>query len=191
MQNTKTTETRGINVFRKILETLPSGLTVAVADMSQATINAGTPIGIDTNGLGHIVKVAEAQANATNTATDYRVKKGHNFKVGNHIMAATGAKAQTITAITTTETAYDTLTVGTTIGTAVTAGDAIYEAVAANQSTGSAFKYTALGLIGEDCTIVAGDSNLVSVVVRGSVYTGNCALIGSAVKALLPQIIFA
>lgn len=190
MQNTIETESRGVVAFQTKLEVIPSGRTVAVSELVQTKLLAGTPIGQDSNNLGHIIKCAEMQATATNTATDYKVLKGHNFKVGNHIMAATGAKAQTITAITTTNADYDTLTVGTSIGTEVLAGAHIYEATAANQSTGSAFKYTAMGLVGEDTDLVTGDNNLVSVVVRGTAIESNIPPIGSAIKSLLPLIRF-
>lgn len=194
MQNTKTTETRGVVVFSTKLEVVPGGRTVAVADMVQSTLYAGTPVGVDANGLGHIIKVAELYEAATNSATDYKVKKtgkfAHNFKVGEHICAAEGAKAQTITAITKTETDYDTISVGTSIGTAIAINAHIYQAAAADQSTAGAFLYTPDGLVGEDATMVVGGNNFSSVVVRGSVITGNTPPVGAVVKAKLPLIRF-
>ena len=190
MQNFKTEETRGVVAFETKLEVLPGGRCIAVADLVQETLKAGTPVGVDANGLGHVVKVAEMQATANDSAVDYRVLKGHNFKVGNHICSAEGAKAQTITSITTTESAYDTLSVGTTLGAEVAKGAFLYEANAADQGTGSVLKYTPIGFVGEDVTLVAGDNNLASVVVRGTVIEGNIDPPGTLVKTKLPLIRF-
>lgn len=191
MQNTKTTESRSDVVFQSVLETIPGGRTLAIADLSQTIVYAGTPIGIDSSTkLGHIVKCAEMQATATDTAVDYRVLKGHNFAVGDHICSAEGAKAQTITSITTTETAYDTLTVGTTLGVEVADGAWLYQSASASQSTGSDLKYDPEGLVGEDIDVTSGDNLLVSVVVRGSVVKDNIPTIGTVITAKLPLIRF-
>ena len=190
MQNTKTTESRSDVVFQSVLETIPGGRTLAIADVEQDILYAGTPIGVDSNKLGHIVKCAEMQATASDSATDYKVLKGHNFKVGDHICSAEGAKAQTITAITTTETDYDTLTVGTSLGVEVADGAHLYQSASASQSTGSDLKYDPEGLVGEDIDVTSGDNLLVSVVVRGSVIKDNCPTIGTVITAKLPLIRF-
>ena len=184
MQNTKTTESRSDVVFQSILETRLGGLTLAIADLVEDVVYAGTPIGVDSSTkLGHIVKCARMQATASNSATDYRVEKGHNFKVGDHICSAEGAKAQTITSITTTETAYDTLTVGTSLGVEVADNAHLYQSAAASQSTGSDLKYDPIGLVGEDHDVTSGDNILCSVVLRGSVITDNIPYIGSVITA--------
>jgi len=191
MQNTLTTETRGVIAFQTKLETIPGGRTVAIADVVEDILYAGTPIGVDSSTkLGHIVKCAEMQATASNSDTDYLVLKGHNFKVGDHICAEEGAKAQTITSVTTTETDYDTLTVGTSIGTEVLDGAYLYQSAAASQSTGSDLKYDPEGLIGEDIDMTADDNHLVSVVLRGSVIVDNIPPIGGVITAKLPLIRF-
>lgn len=190
MKNTLTSESRGLVAFATKLETVPGGRTIAVADLVQATLLAGTPVGKDANGLGHVVKVAVVHAEAANDATTIKVKKLHDLKVGNHICSAEGAKAQTITAIDTTNATYDTITIGTTLGVVIAANAHIYEAAAASQETASALKYTPDGLVGEDVTLQAGGSNLASVVVRGSVYDSNIPACGTVVKAKLPLIRF-
>ena len=192
MQNVKTTESRGDVVFQSTLETRPGGLTLAIADLVEDVIYAGTPIGVDSSTkLGHIVKCAEMQATATDSATDYRVIKGHHFKVGDHICSAEGAKAQTILTITTTETDYDTITVGTTLGVEVADGAWLYQSASASQSTGSDLKYDPIGLIGEDHDVTSGDNILCSVVVRGSVIKDNLApAVGTVITAKLPLIRF-
>lgn len=191
MQNTQTTESRSDLAFQTKLETIPGGRTVAIADVVEDILYAGTPIGVDSSTkLGHIVKCAEMQATATDAATDYRVIKGHNFKVGDHICSAEGAKAQTILSITTTETDYDTITVGTTLGVEVAEGAWLYQSASASQSTGSDLKYDPEGLIGEDIDMTASDNHLVSVVVRGSAVKDNIPPIGTVITAKLPLIRF-
>lgn len=190
MQNKKTTETRAYIAFQTKLETIPGGRTVAIADVVEDILYAGTPIGVDSNKLGHIVKCAKMYETASNSATAYKVLKGHNFAVGDHICAEEGAKAQTITSITTTETDYDTLNVGTSIGTEVAEGAYLYQSASASQSTGSDLKYDPEGLIGEDIDMTSGDNHLVSVVVRGTAIKDNIPPIGSVITAKLPLIRF-
>lgn len=66
------------------------------------------------------MKVAVLADDATNSATTYTVKKGHNFKVGDVLMLASGKAAYAITAIATNsgDATKDDLTVGTTLGVA-------------------------------------------------------------------------
>lgn len=143
-------DNRVIRAFTHKLADIPNGITVSAADLTQKVLHEGTPVGKDENGLYHVVKVAVLSADATNTATAYTVKKGHNFKVGDVVMLATGSKAYTITGIATnaSDATSDDLTVDTTLGTAAKAGDAIYNAAKAGAS-GSAFKYEPIALVGE------------------------------------------
>jgi len=184
-------DNRVIHAFTHKLADIPNGVTVAGADLVQAVLAEGTPIGVDTNGLYHVVKVAKLAANATNSATTYTVKKGHNFKVGDVIMLATNGKAYAITAIATNseDTTCDDLTVGTTLGVAATAGDPIYQAAAAGAS-GSAFKYKATALVGESYDVVNGGNIFVNATTIGQVKESNIPFIGAAVKALLTHINF-
>lgn len=190
MQNVKTTETAGLVVFTSILETKPGGGTLAVADLTQDEVLAGTPVGLDSStNLLHVVKCATMQDDATNSATDYKVEKGHNFIVGDIITSGLLKKAYAITAITTTETAYDTITIGTTLGVAVSAGDILIQATAVATGNTSAYKYTPIGLLGEDTDVVSGDNHLVSVVHRGSVINDNCPDTHSDIKTTLAGLI--
>lgn len=186
LQFVKTTETASKTPFVSNIETLPGGVTVAVTDLVQTTVVAGTPVGLDgSSGLYHVVKTAEAQANATNSATDYKVLKGHNFKVGDFLTTGLLKKAFAITAITTTETDYDTITLGTTLGVAVTAGDVLIEATAQATGDTSAYKYTPVGLTGTKFDVVAGANHPCDVVVRGSVIESMIPPISSDIKASL------
>jgi len=190
MQNSQTTETRTVLVFDKKLEDIPGGVTLAIADLAQASVAPGTPVGKDSNGLYHVVKTAKAQANATNSATAIKVLKGHNFKVGDFLTTATGKIAYAISAITTTNADYDTLTVGTTLGVAITAGDILIQAAAEATGDTSTQKYTAIGLTGTYLDVVSGDNHLVDVIVRGTVREAAIVPIHSVIKTSLSHIRF-
>lgn len=131
---------------------------------------AGTPlVFVESTRIATVMHVGIAYANAISSATSYQVKKGSTLKVGDYLATgATGAAAYAITAIDTTNSAYDTLTVGTTIG-AVTAGATLY----ASTATGSAASALPAinGLLYEETEVFkTGLQNSVSAVIRGTVY---------------------
>lgn len=118
--------------FRTVLPFLPTTL-------RRKFCTKVRPVGKDENGLYHVVKVAVLTDDATNSATTYTVKKGHNFKVGDVLMLAPGGAAYAITAIATNsgDGSKDDLTVGTTLGVAAKAGDSLYLAAEARGFGGS------------------------------------------------------
>lgn len=184
-------DNRVIRAFTHKLADIPGGVTVSVADLTQKVLHEGTPVGKDSNGLYHVVKVAVLSADATNSATTYTVKKGHNFKVGDVIMLATSAKAYAITGIATnaTDSTSDDITVGTTLGAAATSGSAIYQAATAGAS-GSAFKYEPKALVGESYDVEALSNHVVNAWTIGQIKEANIPAVGSAVKAKLTGIQF-
>lgn len=184
-------DNRVIRAFTHKLADIPNGITVSAADLTQKVLHEGTPVGKDENGLYHVVKVAVLSADATNTATAYTVKKGHNFKVGDVVMLATGSKAYTITGIATnaSDATSDNLTVDTTLGTDAKAGDAIYNAAKAGDS-GSAFKYEPIALVGESYDVEALSNHIVNAWTIGQIRESNIPPVGSAVKAKLPGMVF-
>lgn len=187
----KKKDNRVIRAFTHKLADIPNGITVSAADLTQKVLHEGTPVGKDENGLYHVVKVAVLSADATATATAYTVKKGHNFKVGDVVMLATGSKAYTITGIATNadNATSDDLTVDTTLGTAAKAGDAIYHAAKAGAS-GSAFKYEPVALVGESYDVEALSNHIVNAWTIGQIRESNIPPVGSAVKAKLPGMVF-
>lgn len=186
MQNFKQTETRGKLVFVSKIEDVPGGVTVAVADLTQTVVSAGTPIGPDGNGLYHVVKTAVLSANATNTATDYQVKKGHNLKVGDFFASKTGAKAYVITTINTENANYDVVTLGTTLGVALTAGAVLIQALAESAATTSAFKYEPTLVTGNDFDVVKGGNHLVDAWRRSTLNANNAPAVSPEIKAKMP-----
>ena len=176
-------DNRVIRAFTHKLADIPNGITVSAADLTQKVLHEGTPVGKDENGLYHVVKVAVLSADATNTATAYTVKKGHNFKVGDVVMLATGSKAYTITEIATN--ADD----ATSVGTAAKAGDSLYLAAKAGAS-GSAFKYAPVALVGESYDVDELSNHIVNAWTIGQIRESNIPPIGAEVKAKLTGIQF-
>lgn len=78
----------------------------------------GAVIALNSSGNAILVKTAQAQADAASAATSLKVKKGHNLVVGDVIAGST------ISAINTSNSSYDTLTV-TALGSAITANDVL------------------------------------------------------------------
>ena len=184
-------DNRVIRAFTHKLADIPNGITVSAADLTQKVLHEGTPVGKDENGLYHVVKVAVLSAYATNTATAYTVKKGHNFKVGDVVMLATGSEAYTITEIATNagDATSDDLTVDTTLGTAAKAGDSLYLAAKAGAS-GSAFKYAPVALVGESYDVDELSNHIVNAWTIGQIRESNIPPIGAEVKAKLTGIQF-
>lgn len=153
-------------VFESKLEVIPGGITVAAKDLTQKRVFAGTPVGKDKNGLFHVIKIAKLQADATATAKDYKVEKGSNFKVGD-ILSVKGV-GYAITAIDGSDDAFDKITVGTTLGVELKAGDALIEGDKAGASD-IVPKYEPFALVGTTFDIIPTNNHLVDGVVRGSV----------------------
>lgn len=145
-------------------------------------ILAGTPIGYDeATRLAKVGKYGVAQAGATDTATQYKLLKGHVLKVGMEINSGAGT-AQAITVIDTTDANFDLITVGTTIGVTITTGDA--------------YVVDDLGVTGKQsllyAPVVIGGNGLadVTVVLRGTVYARRIAPVPASIQANMPLIIF-
>lgn len=184
-------DNRVIRAFTHKVADIPNGITVSADDLTQKVLHEGTPVGKDENGLYHVVKVAVLTDDATNSATTYTVKKGHNFKVGDVVMLATGSKAYTITEIATNadDATSDDLTVDTTLGTAAKAGDSLYLAAKAGAS-GSAFKYAPVALVGESYDVDELSNHIVNAWTIGQIRESNIPPIGAEVKAKLTGIQF-
>ena len=192
MQNFKQSDSAVSKVvFHKMIEDLQGGVTVSVADYTDGfVVPAGSVVGKDSNGLFHVLKTAKLTASATNTATAYSVEKGHGFKVGDFLATATGAKAYAITAINTSDVAFDVLTVGTTLGVVVTSGQGLFKALAESASNTSAFSITPFAVTGQDLKLIAGDNNFVDAYLRATLFEVNAPVATAQIKAALPQILW-
>jgi len=137
-----------------------------------------------------VLKVAELYADATDAATDYKVKKGHILKVGDDIGVVIGGKAYAITAIDTTNADYDTVTVATTLGVALTAanGVVLFESSANGAAACAYGSGEPNGLLFSDT--IAEENTSCAVAIRATVYARRIPALAAGVKALLPNIIF-
>lgn len=155
MTVTRRKDTRTPRVFMHKTADIRGGVSVKVSELGGDFLNEGAVLSAPDNGICHVVKIAVLSAEATESATDIKVNKGHNFKVGDFIMADEGGKACAITSITTTEKTHDTINVQTTLGVKIEKGGFIIEAAAET----SKLKYTPLSLVGTGKPIVQ-NSNL-------------------------------
>ncbi len=183
-------DNRVIRAFTHKLADIPDGVTVSAADIAGKVLAEGTAIGKDATGLYHIVKVAALTADATATATTYNVGKGHDFKVGDVVMLKEGGKASAISAIDTSDTTKDAITVSATLGAAAVTGDAIYHAEAESTGTASKFKYAPLALVGESYDVEPGSNLVVNAWTIAQIREANIKPLGAAVKAKLTGIQF-
>jgi len=190
LQPVKTTVNGGIPVFQTRLESAIGGFVLDDSALTAAdTVKAGQPMGYDeATRVAKVVKLAKVYENATNVATVIKVYKGHHFKVGDYIAFIVGDAAYAITVIDTSNAAYDSLTVGTTLGDALTADTSILFQSSATGAAAAAYSVTAKGLLYEDTDVADGVS--VSVVIRGTVYERRVPAATAAVKTALPHIIY-
>ncbi len=109
--------------WRKMLADIPNGGSIKVADIRTDILYDGTPVYKGEDNLWHPIYTAVMQANAGASATSYKVLKGHNLKVGDTVYNGSSHHS-TISAITTSNAAYDEITVAATL-TAASAGDVL------------------------------------------------------------------
>lgn len=189
MKLVKETVNSGIPIWQTAHSpvTAQGGFTLDTTGLTAGEVIKGGSV-IDFNEstrIAKVVKSATLTANAANNATTYQVKKGHNFKVGDNLAAATGGAAYAITGINTTNSEYDVLTVGTTLGVALTAGTAVFQSSATGATAAAG---TARGLSYEDYLVA--ENMDISVVIAGVVYERRIPGVPATLKAMIPTIIF-
>lgn len=166
---------------------LPGGYQLLLTGLTlNSVIPAGTPVLVDDVArTAKVIKTAKIFANALNSDVTYQVAKGSPFIVGDFITKAGAVQSRAITAIdTTTNTDHDVLTVATTLGYALTAGDSIVAAAAVNAS---AVVDVASGLLYNDSKVFAGKT--VTVSVAGQFYVNRIPPLTAAQIASLKGII--
>lgn len=105
------------------------GVSVAASELGGDFLREGAILSAPVNGITHVVKTAQVVAEVAASGKAIKVKKLHNFKVGDIITSALGKAAHAITAINDSGKDSDELTIGTAIG-ALAIGDVIVEAKA-------------------------------------------------------------
>ena len=181
-------------MLEKVLEDIPGGGTIEKDDFKSTTtvMKEGAVLGVDSNKLYHPVKTAELYEEAAVDAVAYQVKTNHEFKVGDFFMdAGKTSKAYAITGITTTETDYDTITVGTSLGKVLAVGTVMVQAAAqATSLGGGSFKYSPVGIALNSVDLTKANLGC-GILVRGTVIQSLLPYpVDSNIKALLPLISF-
>lgn len=116
-------------VFMHKLADIRGGVSVAASELGGDFLREGAILSAPVNGITHVVKTAQVVAEVATSGKAIKVKKLHNFKVGDIITSALGKAAHAITEINDSGKEYDELTIGTAIG-ALAIGDVIVEAKA-------------------------------------------------------------
>lgn len=116
-------------VFMHKLADIRGGVSVAASELGGDFLREGAILSAPVNGITHVVKTAQVVAEVAASGKAIKVKKLHNFKVGDIITSALGKAAHAITEINDSGKEYDELTIGTAIG-ALATGDVIVEAKA-------------------------------------------------------------
>ncbi|MDA3918743.1 MAG: hypothetical protein PF690_17475 [Deltaproteobacteria bacterium] len=190
----KETGTERSLCIETVLEDITGGGVIEPDDFKSDTteLDEGALVGKDANGIYHLVKTAELYEDEANTETAYKALKGHEFVVGDVIMASviTGSAAIAITAIDTTNANYDAITVGTTLGLAMSDGDILAQATATAASGAGALKYTPAGISLNSVDLSKANQGC-GIMVRGTVNQSLLAYpVDTTLKAHLPLIRF-
>ena len=183
-------DTRTARALTHNLADIPNGVTVSAADLvAGGILPEGAYIGVDEAGLYHLVKTAKLTEAAGATATTYKVAKGHHFKPGDFIASDAGAKAYAITSIdTSSDPTYDTITVGTTLGASLKAGDALVQAKA--EATKAEFKYAPKAVLGDSYPVEALSNHLAAAVTIGQFKAALCPPAPAGLRSALPTVTF-
>lgn len=128
------------HVFVHKVADVRGGVAVAASELGGNYLREGSIISTpDANGVCHVVKTAEVASAVGVDDKKIKVKKFHNFKVGDFVMSDVDKAAEAITAIDESNKSYDEITVSAAIG-AIAVGGGIVEAAA--KATNGALKYT-------------------------------------------------
>lgn len=165
---------------------IPGGVSVSVANLGGHALYEGTPIGkSDDNGLFVVCKTAKILTQASESATKYEVAKGHHFKSGDRF-AVNDSNGQLITAIDTSNESKDVITLQTTLGKAVNAGDCAFEST----SEGNDLKVTPIAVTGQSEDVTTGDNLFVSAWVIGVVRGENAPIVNDKIKTALKGVVY-
>ena len=151
-------DTQTPRVLMHKLADIRGGVSVNVTELGGDFLPEGAVLSAPIDGICHVVKIAKLTEEASDSDVEIKVKKGHNFKLGDFVMADVGGKAYAITAINTSEKTHDTVTIGTTLGVKIEKDAFLIQAKAESSTTTSALKYVPLAISGTGKPIVQGQN---------------------------------
>jgi len=186
------TEYQNPLVIIKEIEDLVGGGTLAATPLASTDeVKQGAIVAVDSSGLLQVFKTAEIHEDEADDETDYKVKKGHEFKVGDFITdSGLAGAAEAITAIDTDDEDYDVLTVGTTLGHAISEAECLVQAAAQAAAGSAALKYPTPEGITKNAVDLTKANQPTGVMVRGTVNESLMPYpVDTNVKALLEPII--
>lgn len=171
LQIVESSGVQGMEVFQKILETLPGGFSFDETNNNYEvdhTIQKGHLVQYDESTRKVLIDKLGMVETASST-TVIQIEKGSGFVAGDIVSTgATGGAAYTIQSVVRTNAAYDVITLNTAIGS-VSPGDIIWLSSAEGASAG-AYAVTPNGVLKNDMKYKTGGNESVAVVVRGTVY---------------------
>ncbi|HEY4207987.1 MAG TPA: hypothetical protein VGM31_14285 [Puia sp.] len=176
-------------IWQRVHENAQGGFTLDKTGLTDGqTIPAGSPFGYnEATRLARVIKQMTMFSDAGATDTAYNVLKGHNAAIGEYFSPGIGGKAYNITAIdTTTYADHDVITVGTSLGAALT-GTVLYQS-SATGATAGALIVAPRGLLYAD--LVVETNKEVAVTIRGTVYERRVPGTLAAIKTAIPNIIY-
>ena len=144
-------------IWRGEAKMLPAGFKPKQTFVAGTIFHRGTPLFVDMSDLScAICKVAVVIAGGTTTKP--RISKNSYFQVGDKVMVDGGSAEKTISAIDTSNSGYDELTLNSDLSGA-TAGAFLTESLATTveSTTTYAPKYVPNAIIGEDREVLASD----------------------------------
>jgi hypothetical protein len=164
---------------------IPGGVSIDTSKLGGATLKEGTPLGKGSDGLYLVVKTAVVTENATSSATDIKVAKGHHFLAGDKISNGT-ANAQTIASIDKSNASYDVITVSTTLGAALTAGNVLIEA----NSGAATLAVSPIAVAGSSYDVAAGENLFVDAWLIAVVKEDSAPAVSTAIKTALKTVVY-
>lgn len=152
-------DTKVPRVFMHKVADIRGGVSVKTSELGGDYLHEGAVLSAADNGICHVVKIADVVEQAETAATTIKVKKGHNFVIGNIVMANEGKKAYEITGIDTSGSkTFDTITIKTALGEIIPIGGFLIEAKAESTTTTSTLKYVPQSMVGTGKPIASGQN---------------------------------
>ncbi len=159
MTVTRKRDTVTPRVFMHKTADIRGGVSVISSELGGKVLREGAILSEPAEGMVHVVKTGAVVAAVAAADTSLKLTKHHNFKVGDVVFAAAGGAAVQITAIDTSSTDYDTVTLDAALG-AIAQGGSIAEGKA-KKSSGAELKYVPQSVNGTSQAIEP-ESNLIT-----------------------------